>query len=407
MAGCAAIATPSWLCDNEGEAIAHCLVGLALWEAVGGTGGDCYVNSSGDFQCGVDQPFGNNCNQHAGRFVYQWTTDCIDLPDFSAHSDSTCLVSAQECQNNCLFTQSGVGVCAGNPLIWSIANMSAEGSTCTTANVGNAPDGCDIVGGVVVCDCVANPGAEFCPGGAHEDDCDQTAGIATCDPAGPPTDPGGPGPGDEEPGGPGPGESPGSSCEPGDYNCTDTGGGICGVGDTCEIGDIGGCAPGDLNCTDAAGGTCDVGEACVEGGDLGTCDPQTQNCQGEGTGSTSGSCSVEPFCSGDAIQCAILVQSWKNTCSVYDVQGEKPPWEGDADYGRDLADEAEEVDISTGLDDAGFAGGSCPADISLEMLGQTINIGFAEICNLAAIIRIFVILFTLMWAGPYVVRSFG
>lgn len=254
--------------------------------------------------------------------------------------------------------------------------------------------------GQVSCDCSVTPEAAYCqvpdpdnPPDPLPDGCTIDAnGNVICVEGNPPPDPppdppppqdgGGPGE-DGQPGGDDP--APGESCVPGDPNCYNPGGGICEEGDT------------DCTVSDSPAG----GE-----GEIETCDPATQNCEGQGSAQSTGQCDAPPVCDGDAIQCAILTQQWRNYCNMIDLKGEKPPWEEDADYGRDLADEATDIDISNQIDQTGFAGGSCPADINVTAFGSSFNIEFGPICDIAAVVRVFVILISLLWAGPYIVRSF-
>ena len=322
----------------------------------------------------------NGC--YAAPRVHTWTVDidCPNAPDKNIFTGNP--APASVCQDYCNYTQSGgVGTCFTSSNT-CLTPYTADGTECAGPDDAEAPDGCTLdAGGSVTCDCSANPSAPFCPGGAGNDESCNDNGDGT------------------------------TTCANNPYDTNDPGSGGS-DGDPSNSDGPGSCSAGDPNCSDSTGGTCDPGEVCttddgVEDGADSTCDPLTENCDGLGTAGTAGSCDSEPSCAGDAIQCAILLQSWKNTCMVLDTKGEKPPWESDPDYGRDLADESQSIDISTGLDDAGFATGSCPANSTISVFGSDLTIDFVPLCDLASIVRIFVILFTLLWAGPYVIRSFG
>ena len=369
-------------CNTQGEAAAACEEVRATQNVGWPNAGECIPWGSESIACKwinqTNQSVQAGCNstEFSGIWLFTWPAGqaCADQPDMNIFTDNPSPASL--CQDGCTYNQTGgVEVCSVTNN-WCLTPYAADGNDCAVGSGASAPDGCSIVNEVVVCDCVQNPAAPFCPGGSNDDDATDNGDGTSSAPGddGSDPDPGGPGGGD--PGGDAPG-----SCSAGDPDCFDSGGGVCDAGETCTTGGVG------------------------DGGDE-TCDPLTQNCEGEGTAGTAGSCANEPSCDGDAIQCAILVQSWKNTCLTLDLAGEKPPWEGDSDYGRDLADEATSVDISTGLDDGGFAAGSCPSDISIPVFATSISIEFQPLCDLAGVIRLFVILFTLMWAGPYVIRAF-
>jgi hypothetical protein len=160
------------------------------------------------------------------------------------------------------------------------------------------------------------------------------------------------------------------------------------------------------------------------------CDPSSNpDCAYAGSGTGSGSCDVQPVCTGDPVQCAILYQEWASMC--YDGGEFTNPsdcqialtCEGDVllcemirqerqqycdayvgdgstdldptnnvDFDRDLKDEAEIVELPDGFNSAGLGAGSCPADIPLNLSFGSVNVSFATACSMAPIIRLFVIL---------------
>lgn len=383
-------------CDTEGEAYLG-----AKAECASDAGGNTYQGYGYSVQHAYGTADNWACAQGSfGPFsnpngVFYFNTSCADGPtEINNFFDGP--APASICDGGCNYS---IGSCGSSVEVClpesgrCLAQYCPSGGTCNPDEEPNTPDGCSLVNGTVVCDCTANPSAPFCPGGGDDgSECgDNGDGTVTCDPGNPPeqpstgdpNSPGGPGDGSGSGQGPGPGD--GSSCTAGDPNCYNTGGGICQSGEECY--------------------TDDDGSSSNE--DPGTCDPASGQCDpGSGSAGTSGSCETQPSCSGDAIQCAILIQSWKNTCNALDLKGEKPPWEADPDYGRDLADEAQEIDVSGQIDAGGFAAASCPANPTLSMFGQTVVIDLSYVCDIAGIVRFFVIILTLMWAGPYIMRSF-
>ena len=136
-----------------------------------------------------------------------------------------------------------------------------------------------------------------------------------------------------------------------------------------------------------------------------------QEIQKNKTASNSSNCVDEPVCtSNNVVECKAMIQTWRNACMFLDLHGEVAPWDdpNDIDWNRDLADDENltEVDLQDGLDESGFATGSCPVPIGVSVFGQNISIDPTPLCDVAALVRIFVILMTLIWAAPYVVRSF-
>jgi len=144
----------------------------------------------------------------------------------------------------------------------------------------------------------------------------------------------------------------------------------------------------------------------------GTCDPAIEECADEGgTGTATPDCDSPPVCTHpDPVMCLAIEQEWKTACYMVDLDVNLPPWDAGSseftDYNRDLADEAEEIDLTTGVDDSGFASGSCPAPLSVSVFGQSIDIDFSAICGIAVFVKVFMVLMSLMWAAPFIVRSF-
>jgi hypothetical protein len=175
------------------------------------------------------------------------------------------------------------------------------------------------------------------------------------------------------------------------------------------------------------------------------CNPQSNpDCEFTGSGTGSGDCATQPACSGDPVQCAQLYQIWASMCydgttlnnptsctAALQCDGDKLLCEiirqqreqycdlyvgdgtedlnvfNDANFNRDLKDEAEEIELAQAFDSAGFSGGgSCPAPIEVAWSGGTTSISLQPICDLSGIIQILVVLFATL-SGAYIVTQTG
>jgi len=107
----------------------------------------------------------------------------------------------------------------------------------------------------------------------------------------------------------------------------------------------------------------------------------------KGTASGGGTCEAPPSCSGDAINCAILDQSWRNRCQGGGddngngqpdwLEGDAPGIDNDGNAGAGVGDTSRfGLSVGTGaLDDSDlFGGGSCPA-FSISVLGFEASTG--------------------------------
>jgi hypothetical protein len=157
------------------------------------------------------------------------------------------------------------------------------------------------------------------------------------------------------------------------------------------------------------------------------CNPLSNpDCAHIGSGSGSGSCDVQPSCSGDPVQCAILYQEWASMCYdggefsnpgdcelAFECEGDVLLCEAirqeraqfcalfgesyddptdNVDWDRDLVEEAEPVDVEGMLDSSGVGGGSCPANEDISVMGVSFTLNLDAICSVLDIVRIFVIL---------------
>ena len=174
---------------------------------------------------------------------------------------------------------------------------------------------------------------------------------------------------------------------------------------------------------------------------------------GDGDGSEvggGGSCSVRPSCSGDAIQCAILYQTWASRCETdkdQAVGGEgncdtdtPPTCQGDAiqcailtqtfkagcststdsEYTQAELDEltagndVSALDLGTsdltstlsGIYSQTGASASCPADDGITVAGTALSVSYQPFCDLAALIRPIVILLFSLIGFRTVMRAF-
>lgn len=167
------------------------------------------------------------------------------------------------------------------------------------------------------------------------------------------------------------------------------------------------CIPTATNPCTGSGVDCvpTVAKPCTHTGKgSGDCIPTaTQPCTGSGSSTTQ--CSSSPVCTGDGVQCAQVIQTWKSTCEVNKTLSYLDP----ADKASaDNAAQAEENKISSKqgeVDQQGQAllasfqsalsqgqGGQCMQDQSISVLSVSIEIPFSELCDLFKLIRVLLLL---------------
>lgn len=413
---------------TQAEANAGCLAHLATRAAIW---------PSAPWECRDDSPGSKRYFCHGGvgyvctDQVHQWSVGCDVEPD-QAFAVSGVLGDGglgpppDGCSNGCLMTSS-----------FSDYVPSSQGGGCYSEDTNN--DGVHADGDSYECAYDYSATGALCEGAAAlspvggtpvpEFDCTNVdCSSPPSDPAPPPNDGGGPGSGNPFDSGGDDSDDTGGNNGAGDGD-PDTPGAGDGTGD----GDTDGDGTRDVDCNPlsnpdcayagqgSASSVCGVAPSCS--GDPVQCailfqnyntmcailtaaenerkDEEAQNAQ------ASNNCTTAPVCDGDPVQCTIIRQLWENQCGLIDTSKETP-LSDDPDYGRDLAGvgEGTEVDLSTGLDEAGFATGTCPAPIAIDAKWAQITFDTAPLCSVAAWVRVFVILFTLLWAAPYVVRSF-
>lgn len=105
-----------------------------------------------------------------------------------------------------------------------------------------------------------------------------------------------------------------------------------------------------------------------------------------------GECAAVPFCSGDAIDCAIARHLWEAKCALAtDVQVDEAALEaslGDTDLSTIV--DGGEVDASDPLGLGGYSelsAPSCPADYTFNVLGASVPVSWTYVCQLLMLIR--------------------
>jgi hypothetical protein len=135
---------------------------------------------------------------------------------------------------------------------------------------------------------------------------------------------------------------------------------------------------------------------------------------GDGSGTDNGSvtggesCNSEPSCSGSVINCAILLQEWRQRCdhpmpTETDVLTETGL---DQYAATDLVQE--EVEVAEFIDDSGYIGGaaSCPSSVNISVLGNAIEIDMSIFCDIASIIGSLVLIAGALHSTKIVMGAF-
>lgn len=115
-------------------------------------------------------------------------------------------------------------------------------------------------------------------------------------------------------------------------------------------------------------------------------------CKGEDEGTWGGSCSGGFQCTGDAVQCAQAQAAWKAAC-LFDVDASNAHV---VKGGQAMSADQSALRAQLGLDDSGdefslsslintdplfAAGGGCPADQQVHLLGQTLTLSLSPWCS--------------------------
>jgi hypothetical protein len=109
-------------------------------------------------------------------------------------------------------------------------------------------------------------------------------------------------------------------------------------------------------------------------------------------------------CTGDVIQCESLRQQRAQFCMLFGGEYSDP--RNDADWNRDLLEEAEPVDVEGMLDSSGIGGGSCPANETVSVMGTSFELDVSALCTVLDIVRLFVILAGWVSAAYILYRAF-
>lgn len=115
-------------------------------------------------------------------------------------------------------------------------------------------------------------------------------------------------------------------------------------------------------------------------------------CKGEDEGTFGGSCAAGFQCSGDAVQCAQAEAAWKAAC-LFDVGADDP---NVVKGGQAMSSDQSALRAQLGLDGTGddfnlssmidsdplfAAGGGCPSDQQVTLLGQSLTLSLSSWCS--------------------------
>lgn len=167
------------------------------------------------------------------------------------------------------------------------------------------------------------------------------------------------------------------------------------------------CTGSGINCTPTVGKPCT--STALGSGD---CIPTpSQPCDGAG-GSTTTDCAASPVCTGDGIQCAQVIQTWKSVCEVNRALTEYKPEDKAAAEAQATAEEAKLTDKQTQINAAGSAlltqfqqsinqgtMTQCIPDQALNVLHHSINIPYNKLCDFFKLLRAMVLIASYFYAA--------
>ena len=154
--------------------------------------------------------------------------------------------------------------------------------------------------------------------------------------------------------------------------------------------------------TDGGGGDNPTPTPCpnnVEKGSDGKCPTATGGTGGEGEGTygVNEKCTKAPTCTGDVVNCGLIHQQWKSLCDLQEsLIGVK---DSEAtkynDVGKDSSDPRVAAAVSSLTqkvnDVKGFlvppSAGSCPADITISLMGKAVVLPISKLCPLFQLMR--------------------
>lgn len=168
---------------------------------------------------------------------------------------------------------------------------------------------------------------------------------------------------------------------------------------------------------DAKGSTC-TGSGCKDvdkdpSKDDPSKDPEEEK-EPERTASAGGACEAVPSCSGDAIDCALLVEQNKTRCDAEEA-GDFPKHKGEVQglLTGDKFKAPAENEISVGSiinQGARFFPSSCPADSNFSLAfagGHSFGFSYSPMCFLAESLSPLIVIAATVFAALYVGRAFG
>jgi hypothetical protein len=155
------------------------------------------------------------------------------------------------------------------------------------------------------------------------------------------------------------------------------------------------------------------GEGSSEG--EGTCDPTVSECGESATSSKD--CQQPPQCSGDPIDCAALNQQWLTMCKIENSEDQLNEYE--SSVASDNATNSDglytwfatgnETDLMDGLSNftnQSGAGGSCPADETINLSFGSYTFSYQPLCDVAEFLKPLLILLFGYFGGRVVLSAF-
>lgn len=149
-----------------------------------------------------------------------------------------------------------------------------------------------------------------------------------------------------------------------------------------------------------------VGQPCTSSGSgVGKCIPTPVEPCSDSGGSTTSDCELSPVCTGDGIQCAQVIQTWKSMCETKKALTDIPDAvkaslaaisdAGNASsVGSDSSVSSQQSSFTTqiqtvqNLINGLNSSASCLPDISLSVLGRSVVIPLTSVCSLLELLRL-------------------
>ena len=155
------------------------------------------------------------------------------------------------------------------------------------------------------------------------------------------------------------------------------------------------------------------------GGDSGGSGNGSGNGNGNGNGDGDGdegsgfggSCMAGFACEGDAIQCAIAKEQHRRACRLFDEKSAESDLY-DKEKGKEGAqtkdlpgNKSETMTGRINMSDAFGSGGQCIQDLSVTVMGQSMNLPFSKICPSIAVIGNIMVAVSLLLAARILIRG--